>query len=87
VVVDGVVAAREHVRGKPAPDMFLLAAERVGVAAADAVVLEDALSGVAAGRAGGFGLVIGVDRGAGAEQLLSHGADAVVGDLAELVPG
>jgi len=86
VVVDGLVATAEGVAGKPAPDMFLLAAQRVGVDASAAVVVEDALSGVAAGRAGHFGLVLGVNRGAGAEQLLAHGADAVVDDLGELVP-
>ncbi len=85
VVVDGTVAASEDVPGKPAPDMFLLAASRLGVDAGHAVVVEDALSGVAAGRAGHFGLVLGVDRGAGAEQLLANGADAVIADLAELV--
>ena len=86
VVTDGMVAAQEHIAGKPAPDMFLNAAERLGVAAADAVVVEDAVSGVAAGRAGKFGLVIGVDRGAGAAALREHGADVVVDDLAELLP-
>lgn len=85
VVTDGMVAAAEHIAGKPAPDMFLNAAARLGVTAADAVVIEDAVSGVAAGRAGDFGLVVGVDRGAGAEALREHGADLVVGDLAELL--
>lgn len=84
-VVDGVVAAREGLPGKPAPDTFLHAARVLGVAAERAVVLEDAGSGVAAGRAGGFGLVIGVDRGAGAEELLREGADLVVHDLKELL--
>jgi beta-phosphoglucomutase family hydrolase len=86
VVTDGMVAAREHIAGKPAPDMFLNAAQRLGVAAADAVVIEDAVSGVAAGRAGHFALVVGVDRGAGAAALREHGADVVVDDLAELLP-
>jgi len=85
VVVDGTVAASEGVPGKPAPDMFLLAAGRLGVDAGDAVVVEDALSGVAAGRAGHFGLVLGVDRGAGAVELRANGADAVVADLADLM--
>lgn len=87
VVVDGTVAAAEHIAGKPAPDMFLTAAERIGVAPQRAVVVEDAVSGVAAGAAGGFAVVIGVDRGAGATTLLDHGATFVVDDLADLLPG
>lgn len=86
VVVDGVVAASEHIAGKPAPDMFLDAARKIGVDPADVVVVEDAVSGVAAGASGGFAVVIGVDRGAGAETLLDHGATFVVSDLAELLP-
>ena len=86
VVVDGVVAASEHIAGKPAPDMFLDAARKIGVDPADVVVVEDAVSGVAAGAAGGFAVVIGVDRGAGAETLLRSGATFVVSDLAELLP-
>lgn len=86
VVVDGLVAQRDEIAGKPAPDTFLAACDRLGVAARDAVVVEDAVSGVAAGAAGGFGLVIGVDRGAGREALLAAGASVVVADLAELVP-
>lgn len=85
VVVDGVVAAAESLPGKPAPDMFLRAAERLGVAPRLAVVVEDAVSGVAAGRAGGFGLVVGVDRGAGAADLRAAGADVVVRDVGELL--
>jgi beta-phosphoglucomutase family hydrolase len=85
VVADGVLAATEHLPGKPAPDLFLAAAERLGVVAASAVVVEDAMSGVAAGRAGSFGLVVGVDRGAGHDALLANGADVVVDDLAELL--
>jgi beta-phosphoglucomutase family hydrolase len=85
VVTDGLVAADEHIAGKPAPDMFLNAASRLGVAAADAVVVEDAVSGVEAGRAGKFGLVVGVDRGAGHDALREHGADIVVDDLSELL--
>lgn len=87
VVVDGVVAKDEHLAGKPAPDTFLAAARQLGVPKERAVVFEDALSGVAAGRAGPFGLVIGVNRGAGEQALLDHGADIVVDDLAELVVG
>jgi beta-phosphoglucomutase family hydrolase len=85
VVVDGVVAAREHLAGKPSPQTFLFAAKALGVTPDRAVVVEDALSGVAAGHAGDFGLVIGVDRGVGADRLLQAGADVVVADLAELV--
>ncbi len=87
VVVDGVVAKDEHLAGKPAPDTFLAAARQLGVPKERAVVFEDALSGVAAGRAGPFGLVVGVNRGAGEQALLDHGADLVVDDLAELVVG
>ena len=86
VVVDGAVAAAEHIAGKPAPDMYLVAARRIGVAPDRAVVVEDAVSGVAAGAAGGFDVVIGVDRGAGATTLLEHGATFVVDDLADLLP-
>ena len=86
VVVDGVVAAADAIAGKPRPDMFLAAADRLGVTAAGSVVLEDAVSGVAAGAAGDFGLVVGVDRGAGRETLIAAGANVVVEDLAELVP-
>jgi beta-phosphoglucomutase family hydrolase len=84
-IVDGVVAAERHLAGKPAPDTFLYAAELVGVRPARCVVVEDALSGVQAGRAGRFGLVIGVDRGVGAGLLLEHGATMVVADLEELL--
>ena len=87
VVADGVVATERGIPGKPAPDLFLAAAEELGVRPDKAVVVEDALSGVAAGRAGGFGLVVGVDRGAGREALAANGADVVVSDLGELVPG
>ncbi len=84
-VVDGVVAEQEHLRGKPAPDTYLAGARRLGVAPAEAAVFEDALAGVAAGRAGNFGCVVGVDRVGQADALLAHGADRVVRDLAELV--
>lgn len=87
VVVDGVVAADEHIAGKPAPDMFLHAAHRLGVEPNRSVVVEDAVSGVAAGAAGDFAAVIGVDRGAGVEALTAHGATIVVADLDELLPG
>lgn len=84
VVVDGAVAARDKIPGKPAPDTYQRAAALLGVQEADAVVVEDAVSGVQAGAAGDFGLVVGVNRGAGADELASHGADIVVDDLAEL---
>ena len=85
VVVDGIVAADRGLAGKPAPDGYLLGAELLGVDPKRTVVVEDATSGVAAGAAGGFAVVIGVDRGAGAEALLEHGATFVVADLAELL--
>ncbi|MGB7962008.1 MAG: beta-phosphoglucomutase family hydrolase [Propionicimonas sp.] len=86
LVVDGVLARREGLPGKPAPDTYRFAAHSLGVPASRAVVFEDAVSGVAAGHAGDFGLVIGVDRGVGAEELIIHGADLVVTDLADLLP-
>jgi beta-phosphoglucomutase family hydrolase len=86
-VVDGNVADRLGLAGKPAPDTFLHAAEELGQAPASSVVLEDAVSGVAAGAAGRFGLVVGVDRGAGPTALTNAGADIVVTDLGLLVPG
>ncbi len=85
VIVDGVVAARDGLAGKPAPDTFLAAAHTLGLSPDAAAVFEDALSGVAAGRAGQFGVVIGVDRVGQAEQLRAHGADRVVEDLADLL--
>ena len=84
VVVDGNVAAEKGLRGKPSPDTFVAAAEELGVSVQRAVVFEDALSGVEAGHAGGFGLVVGVDRGVGAQRLTESGADVVVDDLGEL---
>lgn len=83
--VDGVVIRRDDLRGKPAPDSFLAGARALGVEPEQAAVFEDAQSGVQAGRAGGFGYVVGVDRADQAEQLRAHGADIVVGDLAELL--
>lgn len=85
LVVDGLVAAERGLAGKPDPATYLYAAEQLGVPRERAVVVEDAESGVAAGRAGAFGLVVGVDRGAGAATLTAQGADLVVDDLAELV--
>jgi beta-phosphoglucomutase family hydrolase len=83
--IDGLVAEREHLRGKPAPDTFLAGARALGVAPSQAAVFEDALAGVEAGRAGQFGLVVGVDRVGQAEALRNHGADVVVSDLSELL--
>jgi beta-phosphoglucomutase family hydrolase len=84
-IVDGVVAEREHLKGKPAPDSYLAGARAVGVSPSQAAVFEDALAGVEAGRAGKFGFVVGVDRVGQAEALREHGADVVVRDLAELL--
>lgn len=83
--IDGVVAAAEHLAGKPAPDTFLAAARVVGVEPAQAAVFEDALAGVEAGRAGKFGFVVGVDRVGQAAELSSHGADVVVTDLGTML--
>lgn len=83
--IDGVVAEREHFRGKPAPDAFLAGARALQLAAADCAVFEDALAGVEAGRAGRFGFVVGVDRAGQADALRRHGADVVVSDLADLL--
>jgi HAD superfamily hydrolase (TIGR01509 family) len=84
VIVDGVVAAEQALASKPAPDMFLYAARAMNLNPEVIVVFEDAISGVTSARAGGFGLVIGVDRGAGEQTLLDAGADVVVEDLAVL---
>ena len=83
--IDGVVAERDHLRGKPAPDTFLAGARALGVAPGQAAIFEDALAGVAAGRAGGFACVVGVDRVGQAGKLREHGADVVVSDLVELL--
>jgi beta-phosphoglucomutase family hydrolase len=85
--VDGVAIREEHLNGKPAPDTFLSAANRLGVEPLAAAVFEDAIAGVQAGRAGGFGAVIGVDRTGQAAELRANGASVVVGDLAELIDG
>jgi beta-phosphoglucomutase family hydrolase len=84
-LIDGIAIATEGLRGKPAPDTFIAGARCVGVEPPQAAVFEDALAGVAAGRAGGFGWVVGVDRVGHAEALRAHGADVVVRDLAELM--
>ena len=83
--VDGNLAEREHLQGKPAPDTYLRAAQMLATPAHDAAVYEDAIAGVEAGRAGGFGLVVGVDRAGRADALRKHGADVVVRDLGELL--
>lgn len=84
-IVDGIVAQRQHLAGKPSPDTFLAAARAVGEEATASAVFEDALAGVAAGRAGRFGHVVGVDRVGQAAALTAHGADVVVRDLADLL--
>jgi alpha,alpha-trehalase len=84
VRVDGVLAQQLALAGKPQPDIFLESAERLGVAPTQSVVVEDAQSGVRAGRRGGFGLVIGVDRGHQREALLAAGAHQVISDLGEI---
>lgn len=85
VRVDALVAREQGLRGKPQPDTFLAAARALGGGAEDAAVFEDALSGVAAGRAGGFVYVVGVDRAGQAAALREHGAHVVVADLSELL--
>ncbi len=83
--IDGVVAEREGLKGKPAPDTFLAGARALGEAPGEAAVFEDAIAGVAAGRAGGFACIVGVDRVGQAEALREHGASIVVSDLSELL--
>jgi beta-phosphoglucomutase family hydrolase len=83
--IDGIVAEREGLNGKPAPDTFLAGARELGVGRGEAAVFEDALAGVEAGRAGGFAYVVGVDRVGQADALSEHGATVVVKDLAELL--
>ncbi len=85
VLVDGSVAHALDLRGKPAPDTFLEATRRLGVTPREAAVFEDALAGVAAGREGRFGYVVGVDRLGQADALREQGADVVVSDLGELL--
>jgi beta-phosphoglucomutase family hydrolase len=85
VIVDAQTARTQGLRGKPAPGTYLFAARALGIPPAGAAVFEDALAGVAAGRAGGFGLVVGVDRIGQASALRREGADIVVQDLAELL--
>lgn len=83
--VDGITIRDEGLRGKPAPDSFLLCAQRLGVNPTEAAVFEDAQAGVQAGKTGGFGYIIGVDRADQATALRTHGADVVVEDLAGLL--
>ena len=85
VVIDGLAAAREQLPGKPAPDTYLATSRALGVPASQSAVFEDALAGVTAGRAGGFGWVVGGDRGGQADALRAAGADVVVSDLADLL--
>lgn len=87
VRIDGVVAAERKLPGKPHPDTFLQAAHDLGVEPGAAVVFEDALAGMDAGRDGNFGAVVGVDRVGQADALRRHGADIVVKDLSELLEG
>lgn len=86
VVVDGVVAETEHLASKPAADMFRAGAERLGIDPARAIAVEDAVSGAASAAAAGYAVVIGVDRGVGADALTASGATHVVDDLAALIP-
>jgi len=86
-VIDGNTIEQQHLAGKPAPDSFLAGASALGLQPRAASVFEDALAGVAAGRAGRFGFVVGVDRVGHASDLKSHGADIVVGDLEQLLDG
>ena len=85
--VDGNLAERDHLRGKPAPDTYLTAARMLDTQPSNCAVFEDALAGVEAGRAGHFGIVIGVDRAGQADALREHGADIVVQDLGQLMTG
>ena len=85
ICVDGRTAAEQGLRGKPAPDTFLAAARALAVEPTEAAVFEDSLAGVAAGRAGGFGVIVGVDRVGHAAALREQGADLVVSDLADLL--
>ncbi|MEJ4112967.1 HAD family hydrolase [Corynebacterium kroppenstedtii] len=84
-IVDGTTAEEKNLKGKPAPDTYIYGAELFGLSPADAVIVEDATSGVAAGKNGEFGYVLGVNRGAGEDALRASGAHAVVNDLAELM--
>lgn len=86
VIVDGVVAAERHLAGKPSPQTYLAAAADLGESPRECAVFEDAVAGVQAGKAGGFALVVGVNRDGNRDELLSNGATIVVDDLSELLP-
>lgn len=86
IVVDGVVAERDHLASKPAPDMFREGARMLGVDPAEAIAVEDAVAGVASAAAAGYASVVGVDRGAGPEALREAGATCIVDDLARMLP-
>lgn len=85
VRIDALVAQEQHLKGKPAPDTYLAASDALGIPPARAAVFEDALAGVSAAKAGGFGFVVGVDRAGQADALREHGADVVVLDLGDLL--
>jgi beta-phosphoglucomutase-like phosphatase (HAD superfamily) len=85
VVVDGVLAGDQRLAGKPSPETYLYAAAELGCAPAAAAVVEDAIAGVEAGRAGAFGLVVGLDRGVGRAALLAAGADVAINQLPDLL--
>ncbi|BDZ37464.1 HAD family hydrolase [Microbacterium suwonense] len=87
VVVDGVVAEREHLVSKPAPDMFAEGARMLGIEPSEAVAVEDAVAGVGSAASAGYATVVGVDRGAGPDALREAGATCIVDDLAQLLPG
>lgn len=87
VIVDGLTAEAHHLPSKPAPDVFLEGARELGTEPARTVVVEDAIAGVESGVAGGFGLVVAVDRGAGADALRAAGAHLIITDLADLLEG
>jgi HAD superfamily hydrolase (TIGR01509 family) len=86
VILDGIAAAERHLAGKPSPETYLAAASDLNMSAGECAVFEDAVAGVQAGKAGGFGLVVGVDRDGNREELLENGATIVVDDLSELLP-
>jgi beta-phosphoglucomutase family hydrolase len=86
VIVDGITAVERHLAGKPSPETYLAAAADLELPANDCAIFEDAVAGVQAGRAGGFALVVGVDRDGNRDELLANGATIVVDDLSELLP-
>ena len=83
-IVEGVDTREQNLKGKPEPDIFLEAARRLNVEPENAIAVEDALAGVQAGKAGGFGLVIGINRSGDHAELKEYGADLVVNDLSEI---